>query len=337
MGGILEQAVKDVNELKEVTLAHAKSSLLEAVVPKMKEFVDAQLGETDVALEMPVYEKRAKAEDDLEDVEPVQEPEDEVEEQMEMSEAKKKKDDDDEDKDEDLEEAKMDEAELEENTPQVVEFSESDLKESLRKALEEVRSELTEANVSKGFKDVQNVNDHDGPGERGMEKKEKKDTHWSDVKPPNAKDWTVKEAAYKRKIDELSSVLREYKEAYNEVSSGLKDATLFNRKLVYVTKLFQEWNLTNRQKSSIIDQFDAAQTPREVSLVYKSLSESLKIAGVLEESKGSSKFAKASKTVTSSSSMLKEALKKENDEKQGGEGKKETLFEGWQRIAGLVS
>src|SRR3990167_5416644 len=96
---LLEEAVSDVKKLKEATMEYAKQSLLEAVAPKMKEYIESQLGETDVALEvgaspedeeMPVesqdlaYEARGKKKDDEED----KEDEEEVEEGLELGEAK---------------------------------------------------------------------------------------------------------------------------------------------------------------------------------------------------------------------------------------------------------
>src|SRR3990167_1058669 len=317
---LLEEAVSDVKKLKEATMEYARQSLLETVAPKMKEYIESQLGETDVALEVGAspeddelpeaqdltYETRGKKKDDEDD--------EEVEEGLELGEVKG---DDDED-----EEMPPEEPEVEE----MVAIEMKDIEEAFARA---VKEGLEEAKVTKGFGKVQDPNDHEGSGERGLSDKEK-DKTWNEVTPPAAKDWTVKESLYKKKIVEITNRLGQYKSAYEEVSKSLKEVNLFNAKLLYTTKLLQNSGMSNKQKNAVVEHMDKARNRREVELVYQSLSESLKIAGARNPSQ-ISKFSRSSKTVTPSSTLLKEVLRKEKE----GSGE-ETLMESWGRLAGLV-
>jgi pantothenate kinase len=51
-----------------------------------------------------------------------------------------------------------------------------------------------------------------------------------------------------------------------------------NAKLLFSNKLFRSYNLTNEQKSKVIDSLDRTNTVREVKLVYSTLAESMKFA-----------------------------------------------------------
>jgi hypothetical protein len=55
----------------------------------------------------------------------------------------------------------------------------------------------------------------------------------------------------------------------------LAETNLFNAKLVYTNKLLQNESLSKRQKAEIIERLDEAQSLREVTLVYESLTKTL--------------------------------------------------------------
>jgi hypothetical protein len=56
----------------------------------------------------------------------------------------------------------------------------------------------------------------------------------------------------------------------------LAEMNLFNAKLLYVNKLMQNQNLSQKQQRAIVEALDNAKTLREAKLLYKSLTESLK-------------------------------------------------------------
>jgi hypothetical protein len=124
----------------------------------------------------------------------------------------------------------------------------------------------------------------------------------------------------------------EYRKACDYLKKNLQEVTLFNSKLLYTNKVFQSVDLNNKQRVSVIEQFDNAESMREVELIYKSLSESLKIAGVVNESKvvngdSARKGPKSSRFTTPSSTLLKEGTDKETVSSEA---------QRWRDLAGLV-
>jgi hypothetical protein len=354
---ILEEAVEDTKLLKETAIENAKNVLVEAISPKIKEFVDSQLG--GATNESPMYEAGDEggfpppseeepsvpsdggddmgmggdAEGDLallakllakelkglggdlgggapaggpvmslglgEGAEPVEEGE-----QVE-------------------EEVKVDESKVEENkVEEVVEITDADLKSALSEVLSSMDLK-TEATVTKSFGKPQDatLKASGGPGAKGIADEKSGEHQWSDETPPAKKDWTVKEAAYRAKIESLVNELKkvngenaQYKEACNYLKRNLQEVNLFNSKLLYTQKLLHSAELNNKQRVAVIEAFDRASSLREVELVYKSLSESLKIAGVLGEGKQvqrTMKGPKASRLTTPSSTVLQESVRKE--------------------------
>ena len=80
-----------------------------------------------------------------------------------------------------------------------------------------------------------------------------------------------KEAEEKEKeLEEAYAVIKSLKGTINEVN-------LLNAKLLYVNKLFRSYNLTNEQKSKIVETLDRTKNVREVKLVYSTIAESFKV------------------------------------------------------------
>jgi hypothetical protein len=73
---------------------------------------------------------------------------------------------------------------------------------------------------------------------------------------------------------ELKSSLREHREVIQYLRTKLHEVNMLNSKLLYTTKLFRSFNLSEGQKNKIVDTFDRAATLREVKLVYATLAES---------------------------------------------------------------
>jgi len=318
---ILEEAMEDAKLLKETAIQNAQNVLVEAISPKIKEFVENQLGEGD--LEENMYEMEGEGEM------PAPEPEDE--EELEMpeealwTEGEEKEDEDDEP--------------VEESAEEVVEITQEDL----RKAFNEmVAGQVSEVAVSKNFGDVEDPTPKVAGGKQqtGIADEKSGEHEWSDspgpAEPPASEDWTVEslKRAYKAKLKEAVGIIKklqlenaQYKKATVFLKRNLQEVNLFNSKLLYTNKLLQGTNFNNKQKVSIIEAFDRAQTLREVELTYKNISESLKIAGVMNESK--SKRPKSSRYMTTSgtSQLLEESVQ--------GDRNQETWAEKMQRLSGL--
>lgn len=211
-------------------------------------------------------------------------------------------------------------------------------------ALEE--AQVPSPTVEPGFADAQNPNknatgglgEKSAPGDRGLEDKEKEEM-WKDHEPPTAQDWTVKENAYRKQLQALYNENKALKTENAKLTTGveklqrsLTEVNLFNSKLLFTNRLLQGMSLTSEQRLTVIEAFDRAESLREVELVYKSLSESFKIAGVtLSESKQpGSKRQRSSRFVTSATANML----KEQDEKRDPEAK--SITERWQQLANVL-
>jgi hypothetical protein len=83
--------------------------------------------------------------------------------------------------------------------------------------------------------------------------------------------------ALKHEVEEKEE---ELKEAYRVISSlkgTINEVNLLNAKLLYVNKLFRSYNLTNEQKSKVVETLDRTKNVREVKLVYSTIAESFKV------------------------------------------------------------
>lgn len=358
---ILEDALQDAKVLQETAVKNARNVLVEAISPQIKEFVDSYVNNNSNLSEMPEelaslppeelqkllamlkqYAGKSEPESDTSegDMTLYHQDDDKEGEDMESAEEGMYEADDHDDEDED--EMKMDET---------VSIDEADLKrawnELVRESSFQLEGQAPSPHTEEGFGDADNPNSNakgglgedDAPGERGLEDKEKEEM-WKDHEPPASSDWTVKENAYKKEISRLqgkvNSLQKENKNLTtdaNKLKRSLHETILFNSKLFFTNKLLQKTNLTNEQKIVVIESLDSATSMREAELVYKSLSESFKIAGVLSESRKRSKKSKSSRFVSSASAnMLREGAA-DRDRRERGED--EVLAERMQTLAGI--
>ena len=87
---------------------------------------------------------------------------------------------------------------------------------------------------------------------------------------------TPQAKSLKNELRQAISVIRTLKSTINEIN-------LLNAKLLYSNKLFRGYNLTNEQKTKVIDSFDRTGTIREVKLVYSTIAESMKMGGSIKK------------------------------------------------------
>lgn len=109
------------------------------------------------------------------------------------------------------------------------------------------------------------------------------------------------------KLQEAYSVIQFLREKINEVN-------LLNSKLLFSSKLFRSYSLTESQKMTVIENFDRANSLREVKLVYATLAESLKTVKVkqLKEGRASKPIAstRPSKTVLNEGTEMVDRMRK---------------------------
>jgi hypothetical protein len=117
---------------------------------------------------------------------------------------------------------------------------------------------------------------------------------------------------------EVEDKEKELEEAYKVISSlkgTINEVNLLNAKLLYVNKLFRNYNLTSEQKYKVVETLDRTKNVREVKLVYSTIAESFKIGnGVNKKSTTATKLAEsyASKPAKSTA-PAKEIITESND------------------------
>jgi vacuolar-type H+-ATPase subunit I/STV1 len=92
---------------------------------------------------------------------------------------------------------------------------------------------------------------------------------------------TVEEAEEAEEEKEVAEA--KLREAYAVISflrSKINEVNLLNSKLLFSNKLFRKHSLSEKQKMSVIENFDRASSLREVKLVYTTLSESFRTTKV---------------------------------------------------------
>ena len=90
----------------------------------------------------------------------------------------------------------------------------------------------------------------------------------------------VDEKIEDEKVDEnLQAELNEAMETVQYLRDQLNEVNLLNAKLLYTNKLFNQFNLDQKQKLKVVETFDLAKSIREVKLSYTILSESYSLGG----------------------------------------------------------
>jgi hypothetical protein len=90
----------------------------------------------------------------------------------------------------------------------------------------------------------------------------------------------VDEKIEDEKVDEsLQSELNEAMSTVQYLRDQLNEVNLLNAKLLYTNKLFNSFNLDQKQKLKVVETFDLAKSIREVKLSYTILSESYSLGG----------------------------------------------------------
>ena len=82
-------------------------------------------------------------------------------------------------------------------------------------------------------------------------------------------------AAYTHKVEEMKKELNEAIKTIKTLKTELNEINLFNAKLMYVNKIFKAKNLSESQKTKVINAFDRATSVKEVENTYKTLLESV--------------------------------------------------------------
>ena len=113
---------------------------------------------------------------------------------------------------------------------------------------------------------------------------------------------------------ELKSVQSELGEAISVIKSlkgTINEVNLLNAKLLYVNKLFRSFNLTNEQKSKVVETLDRTKNVREVKLVFSTIAESFKFGNGVAK-KTTSKITESYASKPAQSTAPKQIISEDN-------------------------
>lgn len=100
------------------------------------------------------------------------------------------------------------------------------------------------------------------------------------IKSLTEEDYEEEEALEEEaEADAMAAELEEAMNVIRFLKSKLNEVNLLNAKLLFSNKLFKNHALSETQKMKVIENFDRAETLREVKLVFATLSESFNGAG----------------------------------------------------------
>ena len=350
MNDLLKEAIADAKAVKEVALANAKLALEEAFTPRLQSMLSKKLAE-EAEAEEPVEEGEGEEEAPVEEYGFYSEGEDE-EPAMEEGEDEESETPVEEygfyNEGEDEEEAPVEEGEDEEEEPM-----DEDLMEIIRQLEEDIDSSeigtgdnkkpsavaFDDSTEDKKEKLVQLVEEEDEDSEEVAEIKEilrsLREEEEAEEKPveegEDEEEVDIKEVlrALREEEDEESSVeeaedekekemaeakLREAYAVITFLRSKINEVNLLNSKLLFSNKLFRKHSLNEKQKMTVIENFDRASNLREVKLIFATLSESFRTTKVkqIKESFASKPTAstRPSKNILNEGDLMANRLRK---------------------------
>jgi hypothetical protein len=118
---------------------------------------------------------------------------------------------------------------------------------------------------------LDSLNDDESAGEEITEGEEEDEDEDEEVVDEKIEDEKVAESL-QFELNEAMSTVQYLRDQLNEVN-------LLNAKLLYTNKLFNTFNLDQKQKLKVVETFDLAKSIREVKLSYTILSESYSLGG----------------------------------------------------------
>jgi len=289
----LKEAIAEAKTLRETAIANAKLALEEAFTPKIQSMLSAKLNEMDdLEEEKEIEEYGDSMEMDEAHCSNISEEElDEILSELDLDEGKETVE---EELDEEInideilseaaeEEEEVEEEESDEEESEAPEGDDDDDEEldlesmtvsDLKDLIADIVADITGDDVEDGIVDGQvEVEDEDDEVEieMGDEEEVTLEELLSELEGMEEGEEVIdekKDEMYEEKDEEMMEEVESLKQELNEVN-------LLNSKLLYVSKLFKENNLSENQKLKIVDTFDKATTAKEAKLVFETLNESI--------------------------------------------------------------
>lgn len=267
MNDLLKSAIADAKAIKDTAMQNAKATLEESIFYKVSPLLESKEEEEK---EDKVDEGNGKQPPWLQkDKKP----------NMEAKEAGE------EEEEEDMEEAYNEKEE-----------KEDDDSASLEEILKELELELQSSNIGAGDNKMDNY-DSDTEDPQGPKYFSRKDvmsaleSMFSEAIGDKEGD-DEEEEGEKKDMKQMENELKEAYEVVNQLKGMLQEVNLLNSKLLYTSKLFRNYALSENQKKDILENFERVVTIREAKLLYSTYA---KVHEGVDANKG-----KKSKSITES-------------------------------------
>ena len=272
MNDLLKSAIADAKAIKDTAMQNAKATLEESIFYKVS----------------PLLENKDEEEDKKEVEEGEQPPW--LKKKQGHKEGPKMESKETDEEDEDMKEAYDEEGEDGEEKDDQNESA------SLEEILAELEEELKSSNIGAGDNKVDNY-DSDTEDPQGPKYFSRKDvmsaleSMFSEAIGDKEGD-DEEEEGEKKDMKQMENELKEAYEVVNQLKGMLQEVNLLNSKLLYTSKLFRNYALSENQKKDILENFERVVTIREAKLLYSTYA---KVHEGVDANKG-----KKSKSITES-------------------------------------
>ena len=336
---LLKEAIADAKAVKETALANAKIALEEAFAPRIHGMLSAKLSEEldDEEMEAPapettmehdvMYEPEGEegmeAEMDMEA--PAPEMDTEIDMEAPAPEMEAPADDmsmegmymNDADENPADADSMMTPTEEDMELEAIIRELEEDLDEDVT---EEVLPEAVEEEPAKADKDSDDKIEEDFNIDEIIEEILSED----DEIVTEAEHEEDEKEEPKEKMEEISAELDEAYDTIHSLKDTINEVNLLNAKLLYTNKLFRNFELSENQKMTVIENFDRAGNTREVKLVFSTLAESFQLP-VKKKKIVKESFASKASGTTAPTAKTKQIINEGNQ-----------LANRWKKLAGLL-
>jgi hypothetical protein len=250
MNDLLKSAIADAKAIKDTAMQNAKATLEESIFYKVSPLLESN------------HENGEEEED--------------VKEKFDFSKLNKKKSPDSDSKDRRMESEETDDDE-EDDTNEA--YGEDDEEEngknesaSLEEILAELEEELKSSNIGSGDNKMDNY-DSDTEDPQGPKYFSRKDVMGAlesmfSQAIGEGEEEEGDEEEEKKDMKQMQNELKEAYEVVNQLKGMLQEVNLLNSKLLYTSKLFRNYALSENQKKDILENFERVVTIREAKLLY---------------------------------------------------------------------
>lgn len=246
MNDLLKSAIADAKAIKDTALQNAKATLEDSILSKVSPLLESKHEEDD-------EKKKGKMEEGGEQPPWL----------------KKDKKPNMEAKEEDGEEEEVEEAYDEEEEKE----EEKNESASLEEILAELEEELKSSNIGSGDNkmDTYDSDTEDPQGPKYFTRKEvvgALESMFSQAIGVNEEEEEDDEDGENKDMKQMQNELKEAYEVVNQLKGMLQEVNLLNSKLLYTSKIFRNYALSENQKKDILENFERVVTIREAKLLY---------------------------------------------------------------------